>query len=191
MARPATSLLLLQELEAFLAHSLKGYPFPAPSGGWLDCKIFQYGLPEGQEEKTYPFVIIRWLEGEITSQEDQITILRDTVMLALGVYNPGNPRHTAILLAELTDALRRCLWQKRVLASRFELAEPLRCQIVEPQRQQHRFHLASMETVWNYVWPSNALAEAGLSQIARHVFTSRRSATEIEHAWDKSGVENG
>lgn len=183
MAKPATSLLLLSELEKFLAATLRGYPFPAPDGAPLDCKVFQYGLPEGQEEKTYPFVIIRWVEGEISSQEDQTTLLQDTILLALGVYNPQDPAHSAILLAELIDCLRAAIWRERVLASRFEL-ETLRCQIVEPGRQQHRYHLVTMETKWNYIWPSNSLHGAGLSQIEKSRLAARKAATEIEFAWN-------
>ncbi len=184
---PATSRMLICELDSFVRETVKGYPFPDPSGKWLDCRVFLHGLPDGQDTDTYPFVIVRWLEGEIESREDARTVLTDTVILALGVHSPRSQAEAGLLLAELLDCLRRAFWKKRILARRFELVEPLRCQIVEQQRQQHRFHLASIETVWNYVWPAKALEEAGQSQLlSGRMSVDSYAAPEVIEAWAQS-----
>ncbi len=180
-AQVATSRLVLESLALFVRDVVKDYPFPSPQGSARDCQVFLHGLPDEQETETYPFVIVRWLEGEIASEEDAKTVLKDTVMLALGIHNPHSQAEAGTLLAELMDCLRRAIWKKRILANRFELVEPLRSQIIEQQRQQHRFHLATIETVWNYTWPPKALEEAGQSQL-RTVSMSVDSYSESELA---------
>ena len=65
MAQPATCRLLLTSLFEFISGVVRDYEFPAPDGSRLDCHIFLHGLPEGQDDSTYPFVIVRWLEGDI------------------------------------------------------------------------------------------------------------------------------
>ncbi|MBD5608190.1 MAG: hypothetical protein HDQ93_04995, partial [Desulfovibrio sp.] len=156
---------LLLALAGFVSETVKDYPFPSPDGEWLDCRVFLHGLPAGQDDGTYPFVLVRWQEGEIQSMEDAKTVLRDTVALVLGVHSPKNQEQAGILCAELMDLLRRALWKQRILASRFELVEPLRSVMPEADRQQHYYHMAIIETVWNYTWPPKALEEAGQSQM--------------------------
>ncbi len=166
-AQPATSRLLLTSLCEFVERSLADYEFPDPAGACHDCRVFLYGLPANLEEECYPFVIVRWLEGKIESLIDAQTILTDTVALALGVYAPKSQAQAGILCAELLDVLRRALWKERLLARRFELVEPLLAAIPEPGRQIHQYHLATIQTVWNYSWPPKAQEMAGLSQLAR------------------------
>ena len=156
---------LMLSLLAFVRDSVSDYSFPAPDGERTDCRVFLHGLPEQQDEGTYPFVIVRWREGEIESMEDAKTVLRETVTLILGVHSPKSQGEAGILCAELLDALRRSLWKKRILDNRFELMEPLRSVMPEADRQQHHYHLAAIDTVWNYIWPPKALEEAGQSQI--------------------------
>lgn len=159
------SRLLLCELAAFVREAVKEYPFPDPSGEWLECRVFLHGPPEEQEEAIYPFVVVRWVEGEVYSEEDGKTVLRDTVALILGVYSPRSQAEAGLLCAELLDCLRRALWKQRLLARRFELVEPLRASIPDSRQQVHHFHMVTLETVWNSVWPPKALEEAGMSQI--------------------------
>lgn len=156
---------LLLSLSAFVTSAVSNYEFPAPDGDKRDCRVFLHGLPENQDEGTYPYVIIRWQEGEIVSMEDSRTVLQDTVALILGVHSPVNQREAGILCAELMDVLRRALWKQRIIARCFELVEPLRSVMPEADRQQHRYHMAAIETVWNYTWPPKALEEAGISQL--------------------------
>lgn len=178
-----TTRLLLTSLYDFIESTIKGYPFPSPVGDWRDCRVFLHGLPEVQDEGTYPFVVIRWMEGEIESMEDSKTVLRDTVGLALGIHSPKSQTEAGILCAEIIDCLRRAIWKKRILAQRFELIEPLRCSIPDPARQVHNFHMATIETVWNYTWPPKALEEAGQSQLLRkELRVESYSASEIEKA---------
>lgn len=185
--KPPTSALLVTELYAFTRTAVADYPFPDPSGKMADCRVFLHGLPDGQDVDTWPFVIVRWLEGEISSEPDAETLCHDTTLLLLGVNSPKSQAEAGILCAELLDCLRYSLWQKRILASRFELQEPLRSSFPEPGRQQHRFHIATIETVWNYAWPPKALNEAGISQLqGGNIEAAAYSAGELEKAWAKA-----
>lgn len=162
----ATSRVLISALFEFVREAVKGYPFPDPSGKWQDCRVFIHGMPEDQEDEVYPFVLIRWVEGEITSAPDSRTVLQDAVSLILGVHAPRSQAEAGLLCAELLDCLRRALWKKRIIASRFELVEPLRAAMPGLEQRLHTFHMLTLETVWNYVWPPKALEEAGQSQLA-------------------------
>lgn len=175
-----TSRALLQALMIFVTKAVEDYPFPSASGEWRDCRVFLHGLPDGQDEETYPFVVVRWQEGEIESLEDARTILQDTVLLILGVHAPQSQEQAGLLCAELLDCLRRALWKQRILDRRFELVEPLRSSMLEPGRQQHRFYMASIVTVWNYVWPPKAMELVGMSQTGFDLSISSYSAQILE-----------
>lgn len=159
MPQPATCRLLLAELCAFVEATVRGYPFPSPEGTVQDCRVFLHGLPEGQEEGTWPFIVCRFVDGEVTSEADGKTVLKDTVALILGVHSPVSQAQAGLLLAELLDLLRAALWRERLLAGRFELEEPLRARVADMEQKVHQFHLATLETTWNYVWPPKGQAE--------------------------------
>lgn len=155
----ATTRLLLKEICSAVREALADYPFPAPDGSWSDTRVFLHGLPQEQGDACYPFVIVRWISGSIESETAQVTRLRETVGLALGIHSPETQEQAGILLAELLDCLRRYFWKGRVLAGRFELEEPVKAEIPTPRQRWNEYHLATMETVWNYVWPSRGLEE--------------------------------
>lgn len=183
----STSRLLLTSLADFVREATKNYSFPSPDGSFMDCRVFLHGVAEEQEDRVYPFVVVRWLDGEIRSEADATTILRDTVALMLGVWSPRSQAEAGLLNAELLDCLRRALWKQRILGRRFELAEPLRASMTDYDRKTHRFHLATIETVWEYVWPPKALELAGVSQLKEK--TDRVSAYP-EKVWEKyAGVK--
>lgn len=163
-ARPATLRLLLCELHSFLSAEVKNYAFPSPDAAWQDCRVYLHGLPEEQDDTVYPFVLIRWLGGDVESDESGATHARDTVALVLGIHSPRAHAEAGLLLAELVDSLRRSLWRIPLLADRFSLVEPLRVTTPKLQQQVHLFHMATVETVWDYLWPPKTLAQAGMSQ---------------------------
>lgn len=173
--KPATLRLLLCELHSFLRAEVKNYVFPSPDAAppdaappdtvWQDCRVYLHGLPEEQDDTVYPFVLIRWLGGDVESDESGATHVRDTVALVLGIHSPRAHAEAGLLLAELVDSLRRSLWRNPPLAHRFSLVEPLRVTTPKLQQQVHRFHMATVETVWEYLWPPKTLAQAGMSQI--------------------------
>lgn len=175
--KPPTSRLLLLALRDFIASAVTGYPFPSPEGKWLesaavggeaglrmrppscrDCRVFLHGLPEGLEEETYPFVLIRWTDGDILEQ-DTWTVARDTVSLILGVHSPRDQEEAGLLLAELLDLLRRAIWKERLLCGQYQQAEAPAAAIPDPERRVHKYHLATIKTVWEYLWPSREQAE--------------------------------
>lgn len=159
MPQPATSRLLLNALGDFVGVTVHDYPFPSPDGACEDCRVFQHGLPEDQDAGTWPFIVCRWTDGEVVSESDGKTTLTDTVALILGVHSPASQAQAGLLLAELLDLLRAALWRQRILAGRFEHQEPLRARVADMERQVHKFHLATLETTWNYVWPPKGGAE--------------------------------
>lgn len=164
--KPATLRLLLCELHSFLSAEVKNYAFPSPDAAWQDCRVYLHGLPERQDDTVYPFVLIRWLGGDVESDESGASHVRDTVALVLGIHSPRAHAEAGLLLAELVDSLRRSLWRNLLLADRFSLVEPLRVTTPGLQQQQvHLFHMATLETVWEYAWPPKTLAQAGMSQI--------------------------
>lgn len=166
MTQPATTRLLLTSLMDFTRTAVQNYSFPDPSGSWMDCRVFLHGLPEGQEDETFPFVIVRWLEGEVGSEEDSRTLIKDAVGFFLGVYAPRAQAEAGLLTAELIDVLRRALWKQRIINRRFELIEPIRATAPEMRQQVHQYHLATIETVWSYVWPPKAFDDPALQPTA-------------------------
>lgn len=174
MPRPATCRLLLTRLCAFVEETVAGSPFPSPDGPPLDCRVFLHGLPEAQEEGTWPFIICRFVEGEVTSESDGKTVLTDTVALILGVHSPASQEQAGLLMAGLLDLLRAALWRKRVLAGRFELQEPLRARVADMEQKVHQFHLATLETTWNYVWPAK-----GQSELTRLIYATSDPQGEL------------
>ena len=154
----ATTRLLLKEISAAVREALANYPFPAPDGSWSDVRVFLHGLPQ-EQGACYPFVIVRWISGSMEEETAQVTRLRETVGLALGVYASKTQEQAGILLAELLDCLRRSIWKGRILAGRFELEEPVKAEIPTPRTRWNEYHLATIETIWNYVWPSRGLEE--------------------------------
>ncbi|MDE5879664.1 MAG: hypothetical protein K2G99_06555 [Desulfovibrio sp.] len=86
MPQPATCRLLLSELCAFVEKTVAGYPFPSPDGPVQDCRVFLHGLPEEQDAGTWPFIVCRFVDGEVSSDTDSKTVLKDTVALILGVH---------------------------------------------------------------------------------------------------------
>lgn len=157
--------ILISELFTFVRESVKDYPFPDPAGAWQDCRVFIHGFPEDQEDTVYPYVVVRWLEGEVSSESGNQTLVRDTVALILGVYAPRCQAEAGLLCAELLDCLRRAFWRERILANRFELMEPIRASIPSLQQKIHKYHMATIETVWNYVWPPKALENPRISAL--------------------------
>lgn len=159
-----TSRLLLCALRDRLTAELADRPFPAARGAARPARVYLHGLPREQEEACYPFVVLRWSGGEVSSQADHRVVLRDSVALALGVYSPDSQEEAGLLLAELLDLLRRVLWTTRLLADRFALEEPLKAAIPGPRDRWNEYHLATLETSWNYVWPPlTALAPSSAS----------------------------
>ena len=116
----ATTRLLLKEICAAVREALADYPFPAPDGSWSDVRVFLHGLPQEQGDACYPFVIVRWISGSMEEETAQVTRLRETVGLALGVYASKTQEQAGILLADMVGQHPQGL-----AVLRLELAEAL------------------------------------------------------------------
>lgn len=152
---------LILGLRDFLCKELAGLSLPEPSSG-LDIapRVFIHNLPDRLSESgdlpaTYPFVIIRLAEGET---DDAQNICTDSVLLVVGVWAPESQEQAGLLTAQTLDFLRISLRAKRLINERFELEEVGFTQ-PEPQKQWNEYHLATVNTRWNYTIPRRAGGE--------------------------------
>lgn len=150
---------LILGLRDFLCKELAGLSLPEPSSG-LDIapRVFIHNLPDRLSESgdlpaTYPFVIIRLAEGE--TDDNQCRCI-DTVVLAVGVWAPESQEQAGLLAAQTLDFLRISLRATRIIDERFELEE-LNVTQPEPQKQWNEYHLATVNTRWNYTIPRRAV----------------------------------
>lgn len=150
---------LLLSLRDFLRHELAALSLPDPfSGQDAHPRVFIHNLPDrqtatGDTPATYPFVIIRLAEGET---DDNGCRCIDTVVLAVGVWSPESQEQAGLLAARTLDFLRISLRAQRLIGERFELEE-LSFTQPEPKRQWNEYHLATVNTRWNYTIPRRAV----------------------------------
>lgn len=152
---------LILALRDFLVKELAALSLPDPfSGHDVSPRVFIHNLPDrqtaaGETPATYPFIIIRLAEGE--TDDNQCRCI-DTVVLAVGVWMPESQEQAGLLAAQTLDFLRISLRAKRLIDARFELEE-LSVTQPEPKRQWNEYHLATVNTRWNYTIPRRAVGE--------------------------------
>ena len=61
---------LLLAVKEMLTEAMKEYPFPTPDGSCEDLQVFLHGLPDEQGRRTYPFICVRWVSGDINEGVD-------------------------------------------------------------------------------------------------------------------------
>ena len=150
---------LILALRDFLVKELAALSLPDPfSGHDVSPRVFIHNLPDrqtapGETPATYPFIIIRLAEGE--ADDNQCRCI-DTVVLAVGVWSPESQEQAGLLTAQTLDFLRISLRAKRLISERFELEE-LSVTQPEPKRQWNEYHLATVNTRWNYTIPRRAV----------------------------------
>ena len=153
---------LVTALREHIAKELENYPFPDPSGVDHSCRVFLHGLSDAQDAKTYPFVCVRWMDGELEEADAQASV-KETVGLVLGVYTPESQEAAGILLAELVDALMGIVRRTRLLAQKFQLQLPIHASMPDPERKWNEYHMATLTTTWQYAIPVTPLFEGGRS----------------------------
>lgn len=150
---------LILALRDFLRRELAVLPLPDPNTGVdVSPRVFIHNLSDRLSENgdlpaTYPFVIIRLAEGE--TDDNQCRCI-DTVVLAVGVWAPESQEQAGLLAAQTLDFLRISLRATRIIDERFELEE-LNATQPEPQKQWNEYHLATVNTRWNYTIPRRAV----------------------------------
>lgn len=149
---------LIIALRDHIAKELENYPFPDPSGEDHSCRVFLHGLPDAQDAKTYPFVCVRWVDGELEEADAQAGV-KETVALVVGVYTPESQEAAGYLLAQLIDALMGIVRRTRLLAQRFQLVLPIQAGIPDPERKWNEYHMATVTTTWQYAIPVTPLFE--------------------------------
>ena len=153
---------LLPAIVACLQEGLASIPFPDPDGGEVAPRVFLHGLPDNQEDACYPFVCVRWADGQ-WDESDAAAGAEETVALVLGVYAPQSQEQAGQLLALLLDACVYIVRSNRLLARKFERRMPIRASVPDPERRWNQFHMATVTTTWQYVIPVTPLWENGQS----------------------------
>lgn len=99
---------LLLAVKEMLTEAMKEYPFPTPDGSCEDLQVFLHGLPDEQGRRTYPFICVRWVSGDINEGVDGYIGAegRETLALVLGMYAPESQEQAGLILAELLDWTR-------------------------------------------------------------------------------------
>ena len=98
--------------------------------------MFLHGLPDEQGRRTYPFICVRWVSGDINEGVDGYIGAegRETLALVLGMYAPESQEQAGLILAELLDWTRAVLRRNRVVAKKFQLELPLKASIPDPEK---------------------------------------------------------
>lgn len=153
---------LLPAIVECLEKALAKYPFPDPSGKDVPPRVFLHGLPDDQGDSAYPFVCVRWTDGE-WEEADAMAGGTETVALVLGVFAPESQEQAGKLLAILIDACAATIRRTRILAKKFERQMPIRAAVPDPERRWNQYHMATITTVWQYAIPVTPLWENGKS----------------------------
>ncbi|MEI3478844.1 MAG: hypothetical protein V8Q84_06690 [Bilophila sp.] len=150
---------LVLAVRDMLADAVKDYPFPSPDGSREDLQVFLHGLPEEQGARTFPFICVRWVGGDIN--ESIATYgraeSRETLALVLGLYAPESQEQAGLILAELLDWTRAVLRRNRIVAGKFQLELPLRASVPDPEKQWIEYHMATIFPEYQYRIPSTSL----------------------------------
>jgi hypothetical protein len=149
---------LLTELEVFLQQALATVPLPSPekgAGELAPARVFLGAIPRTTEEhKAFPCAVLRWQKGEDTEEDSS-----ETVDILLGVYSPAGLDIAETWIAVLVGRLRRLLLEHRRLG-KWEMVLPLTSGKPDPEKQQERFHIATISTQWRRTLPSDPVMEA-------------------------------
>jgi len=149
-----TPLLIQNALVKFLQHHLEMFQMDAPDGNPRPPQIFMDALQPAssqRDEDVYPFIIVRWMEGEDSgNDEDSI----ETFSLIIGVYGGDEENlHAAAASGQwamtVVTRLRRLFGENKYLDDRYELQYPLRSKKPAPEKQQNRYLLAVVTTRWS------------------------------------------
>ena len=135
---------LLLAVKEMLTEAMKEYPFPTPDGSCEDLQVFLHGLPDEQGRRTYPFICVRWVSGDINEGVD-------------GYIAPESQEQAGLILAELLDWTRAVLRRNRVVAKKFQLELPLKASIPDPEKQWMEYHMATVFPEYQYIIPSTPL----------------------------------
>ena len=122
---------LLLAVKEMLTEAMKEDPFPTPDGSCEDLQVFLHGLPDEQGRRTYPFICVRWVSGDINEGVDGYIGAegRETLALVLGMYAPESQEQAGLILAELLDWTRAVLRRNRAFMNQSFFKEILEQEI--------------------------------------------------------------
>jgi hypothetical protein len=155
-----TPFLIQNSLVTFLEDHAGELVVDSPSGTGRSPRIFAEALPPAKrDEDVYPFILVRWIEGE---DPEDFGDSVETFSLIIGAYGEvDDERHAAGVAGQwllvVVTRLRRLLSEHRILANRYELQFPLQSKKPAPDKQQNRYVLATITTRWSAPAPSQSL----------------------------------
>ena len=144
-----TRLLMLSLVEKLREELSKNDP---------EIRVFLHDLPaDDGEARTYPFIVCRWVSGEMVEETGYSFGNTETVSLFCGVYAPENQHEAGLKMAELLDEVRLCLRHTPLLGGRFKLEYPVSASIPDPEHKAIEYQMATIETKWQYALPQTPL----------------------------------
>ena len=157
---------LLLDLEAFLKASLADYGMPDPMAapGMLGLPQIFFGnvqdSPPDALPGRFPFIVVRWSEGESEEDPGGGISNEEEIALILGVYAPQGHAEAELVTAALLDHLRAAFMRSRSIPGEenvFDLVLPLRAAKPDPEKKQHLYHIATLITRWRHMTPRRPL----------------------------------
>lgn len=147
---------LLTELKQRVEEILHSLPMEHPGDRTLmRPRVFLGAIPRRVDaDAAFPCVVLRWMKGR--DEEDGRT---ETVDLYLGVFAESGMDEAEQWTALLMGRLRRELVQQRRLGA-WELELPVLSAKPDPEKQQEKYHLATISTQWRGFAPHEPVTEA-------------------------------
>lgn len=123
-----------------------------------EIRVFLHDLPaDDGEARTYPFIVCRWVSGDMNEESNGDFGCTETVSLFCGVYAPENQHEAYLKMAEMLDAVRLCLRHNPLLGERFQLEYPVSATIPDPEHKAIEYQMTTIETKWQYALPQTPL----------------------------------
>ncbi|XPV75518.1 MAG: hypothetical protein ACNI27_12860 [Desulfovibrio sp.] len=149
-----TPLLIQNALATFLQENLSTLQMDGQGKASGPPRIFIDALPPSlSDEEVYPFVIVRWLAGEDSGENDESLETFDLIIGVFGEAANNTGEYAAAVSAQwamvAVTRLRRLLCENKILAKKYELQYPLHSKIPMPERLQSSYLQAVVTTQWS------------------------------------------
>lgn len=151
---------LLLGLEGLLQRHAAGFELPSSVAVHTPAAVYLGDLPGDSANdlpERFPFALLQWAGGDLSHGQAPTNEGLDDVNIIVGVYSPTGPREAELICAAYADFLRALLVRHHLVAARFKLQSPLECRRPAPEKRQHRYHLFTILTRWDYALPGHPL----------------------------------
>ena len=114
----------------------------------IEGRVYLHALPENGLPANFPFVVLRFADGETEDVENE-----DSLLIHVGIHEPDSIREAGLVCLDLADTIRRALWSTRLVDEEYELRFPIRVKMPDQEKKQHEFHMFTVVAQWQY--PNN------------------------------------